>query len=59
MTYRPHAVHYTPNGGSLGWCGRAVGWHTALPATKLRESVTCKQCRKQIQLFDAAQAKLT
>ena len=48
MRYLLHVTHYAPN-GSDAWCGRTVGFHAALPATKDPERVTCKNCLKAMR----------
>jgi hypothetical protein len=40
-------VHYAPN-GSNAWCGRTVGWHTAIPATRHADRVTCRSCLRSM-----------
>jgi hypothetical protein len=51
--YPLHVTHYAPglrNGGN-SWCGRAVGFHAALPATTSAERVTCKACLASMRRY--------
>lgn len=48
MSFLTHRVHYAPNGQNA-WCGRTVGFHTALPATRHIDKVTCRNCLRTMR----------